>query len=106
METSAIKEAIIKGNIEWHRHALERMMTREIPRDNVKKVLITGEVIEEYADDKPFPSFLLLGWVENQPIHVVAAFDVYSKYVFIITVYKPDLEHFEADFKTRRQYGS
>ncbi len=82
------------------------MMERKISRGTVKKVLLSGEIIEEYPEDKPYPSALFLGGVEEQSFHVVAAFDSETDYCFIITAYKPDLEHFESDYKTRRQHGS
>lgn len=104
MDIAAIKTALEKNNIEWQRHALERMMERGISRSIVKDVLLSGEIIEAYPDDKPFPSALFLGSVEEKPFHVVTAYDAKSEYCFVITAYKPDLEHFEADFKTRRQH--
>ncbi|MBI3756216.1 MAG: DUF4258 domain-containing protein, partial [Deltaproteobacteria bacterium] len=76
---------------------------RGISRDTVKEVLKSGEIIEDYPDDKPYPSGLFLGWIEGGPLHVVAAFDFSAGWCFIITAYKPDLEHFESDYKTRRQ---
>ena len=96
-------DSVNNGRIEWQRHSLERMMERNITRREVLDVLIGGEIIEEYPDDEPFPSALLLGWIENKPLHVVLSLDFENKSCFIITAYKPDLEHFEADFKTRRK---
>ncbi|MEK6646987.1 MAG: DUF4258 domain-containing protein [Candidatus Firestonebacteria bacterium] len=101
----AIKIAIEDGKIEWQRHAFERMMERNISRELVKKILISGEVIEDYPDDKPFPSALFLGWDEENPFHVVASYDSQTGYCFIITTYRPDIEHFESDYRTRRQHG-
>lgn len=71
--------------------------------DTVKNILIKGEVIEIYADDKPYPSALFLGWSGGKPIHVVAAYNSQTHYCFIVTVYKPDLKHFLQDYKTRRK---
>jgi hypothetical protein len=106
MNREAIKYAAENGNMEWQRHALERMMERGISRAAVKQVLSEGDVVEDYPDDRPFPSALFLGVVEGIPLHVVAAYDSEIGYCFVITVYKPDLEHFEADYKTRRQHGN
>ena len=105
MDKGLIEAAIENNNIEWQLHALERMMERGILRSNVKDVLLSGKIIEEYPDDKPLPSALLLGSVNEQPLHVVTAYDAKSECCFIITAYKPDLEHFESDFKTRREHG-
>ena len=94
--------AITNERIEWQRHAFERMAERAISRDTVKEVLLSGELIEDYPHDKPYPSALFLGWIEKEPFHVVAALDSERPYCFIVTVYRPDLEHFQADYKTRR----
>lgn len=103
MDRILLSEAVKNGRIEWKRHSLERMMEREITRDEVKKVLLEGELIIEYTNDTPFPSGLFLDWVKGEPLHVVASFDYESKWCFIITAYRPDLEHFESDYKTKRK---
>lgn len=105
MNKEQLKIAIKNGYLEWQRHAFERMMERGISRESVKAVLLTGEIIEEYPDNKPYPSALFFGRIRGNPLHVVAAFDYKSNYCFIITAYKPDLEHFESDYKTRRKHG-
>lgn len=103
MDGDKLRIALENGFIEWQRHALERMMERGISRESVKEILKKGEIIEDYPDDKPYPSALFLGWVRGEPLHAVAAFDSLTGWCFIITAYKPDLEHFESDYKTRRQ---
>ena len=95
--------AIEKNTIEWHRHALERMMERGISRRDVMDVLHTGEVIEEYSSDYPYPSLLMLGKPAGVPLHVVVAFDDDQEILYIITAYCPDVLHFLDDFKTRRK---
>jgi len=46
-----LKELLIntvkKRRIIWQRHALQRMLERDISRSDVKKVLLDGDVIEE-----------------------------------------------------------
>ena len=103
MDRDRLLIALKNSCIEWQKHALEQMMERGISRETVKEVLRSGEIIEDYPDDKPYPSGLFLGWVKGEPLHVVAAFDSLTGWCFIITAYKPDLEHFESDYKTRRQ---
>ena len=103
MDRDNLLIALENGYIEWQRHALEQMMERGISRETVKEVLRNGELVEDYPDDKPYPSGLFLGWIKGKPLHVVAAFDSLTGWCFIITAYKPDLEHFESDYKTRRQ---
>jgi len=98
-----IKYAVKKGFIEWQRHALERMMERGISRDSVIDTLLNGEIIEDYQDETPYPSSLFLGSDKKQPLHVVAAIDYLIGRCFIITAYRPDRQHFESDYKTRRK---
>ena len=89
-------------------HASRRMYERALYPSDVNLVLRTGEVIETYPDDLPLPSYLMLGWIEpatgqREPVHVVAADDAETQTTHVITVYRPDLERWEADYKTRRR---
>ena len=83
-------------------HAIRRMFQREISVDDVRHVLATGEVIEEYPDDTPYPSRLLLGWRGSRPIHVVAAHNADELETIVVTVYEPDPNLWESDLKRRR----
>ena len=65
-------------------------------------MLATGEVVEEYPNDTPYPSRLMLGWHGPRPIHVVAADNREAKETIVITVYEPDLDQWEPGFKRRR----
>lgn len=56
-------------------HAVKQMFQRSISRDEVKAALAAGEASAEYPDDRPYPSYLMLGIVNQRPIHVVAARD-------------------------------
>jgi hypothetical protein len=40
-------------------HAIQRMFQRRISEEEVKQVVATGEAIETYPTDKPFPSRLI-----------------------------------------------
>lgn len=66
-------------------------------------VLNHGEIINIYDNDRPFPSVLLLGLSESRPLHVVVSFDETQGIFFVITAYEPDLNIFEADFKTKKK---
>lgn len=78
------------------------MLERGVSRRDVFDVLLFGEEIEDYPEDTPFPSALFLGWQGRDPLHVVVALDSLSQQAYIITTYRPNLEHFEEDFKTRK----
>ena len=63
---------------------------------------MTGEIIEQYPDDFPFPSCLIFGYtMDNRVIHVVISSE--GSCGRIITAYIPNTEKFESDLKTRRE---
>ena len=103
MNIKLLKECVASNSIEWRKHVFERMLERDISRNDVKEVLLNGELINNYPKDKPFPSALFFKLVNNRPLHVVAAIDSNKGKVFIITAYEPSLEIFKKDFKTRRK---
>jgi hypothetical protein len=83
-------------------HALRRMFERELDRDAVVRVIHRGEVIARYPDDRPFPSQLLLGFADDQAVHVVVAQNPDTRDCFVVTAYQPDPAVWSHDFKTRR----
>lgn len=103
MFKESVSEYVNQNRVRWQKHALERMMERDIFRDDVKQALLEGEVIEEYPDDRPHPSGLFLGFIAGEPLHVVVSIDSASHWCYIITAYKPDSKYFEVDFKTRKK---
>lgn len=103
MDRQKFKRALAQGRFEWRIHTLERLVQRDIAQEEVLHVLKRGEQIAEYPDDTPYPSALFFGFSQDRPLHAVAAFDEANNWVYIITAYIPDLEHFEADYKTRRE---
>jgi hypothetical protein len=102
-DLAIFREAIAAGRIEWRKHVLQKLAERGIPQQAIRDVLLQGERIREYADDKPFPSALFLGYVSGKPLHIVAACDETSRQAFVITAYEPSLEIFEADYRTKRK---
>ncbi len=89
-------------SLRFSRHALERMFQRVINPDTVASIIEEGEVIAGYPDDQPFPSVLLLGFLNNQPVHVVVARDEDTSDCLVITVYRPDPAFWDKTYKTRR----
>lgn len=80
-------------------HARVRMFERNIPTDDLLAVIATGEIIEEYPDDEPCPSALILGFINNTAYHVVTGFC--TDHLRVITVYIPEDEKW-ADYRKRR----
>ena len=83
-------------------HAIQRMYESSILPSDVRQVVSEGEIIHEYTDDKPLPSFLLLGIINNISLHVLLGVDTDSKDCMIITAYRPDPTIWDNNFKNRR----
>jgi len=90
-------------DIQFSRHANERMFERRISPAAVIHAIETGEIVQEYPEDKPYPSALVLGFWHNEPIHAVVARDEESGSCYVITVYRPAPKTWGEDYKTRRQ---
>ena len=59
------------------------------------------EIIDEYPDDKYFPSYLIFSRTQDAVFHML--FDVEGDSVRVVTAYYPDPEEWESDLKTRRK---
>jgi Domain of unknown function (DUF4258) len=90
------------SEVRFSGHAVTRMFERRISKDDVLIPMKEGEVIANYPDDRPYPSWLILAYIEAGPIHVVVAQDPESRVCFIVTAYQPNPAVWSADFKARR----
>jgi hypothetical protein len=83
-------------------HATRRMFERDISEDELMSVLLNGQIIETYPNDKPFPSVLVNG-ISNKgkTIHVVISKDIESKRLYIVTVYVPNSSKWTENFSRR-----
>ncbi len=79
------------------------MFQRRIGVADVREVVERGETIEGRPDDLPYPSRLVLGFVEGRPLHVVVAEDVGASVAIVVTVYEPDRALWRPGFKRRRK---
>lgn len=79
------------------------MFERGISVAAVRDVLESGEVIERYPEDDPYPSRLVLGWHEGRALHVVASDNKIDDEIAVVTVYEPDSAVWESGYKRRRK---
>ena len=80
-------------------HAIERMFQRDISEDDVEYVIKNGKIIEEYLDDKPYPSFLVMAFINNLPLHVVYAKN--EDEIIVITTYRPNKSKWKNNYSIR-----
>jgi hypothetical protein len=78
------------------------MFERRVSIEDIEAVIDSGETIKDYPDDSPYPSRLVLGWRGARPLHVVVADNSRENELVVITVYEPDPEFWEDDFRRRR----
>ena len=78
------------------------MFERAITATDVRAVIESGEIIADYPSDLPFPSCLILGWVNDKPLHVVIAKDERYKQCYVVTAYLPDSALWSPDFRIRK----
>ena len=101
MEITDLQKLCENGSTRWTGHILKRLMQRGIFRASVVQAIRSGEIIEQYPDDYPYPSCLLLGTTEaGEALHIVCG--IGEGKVWLITAYHPDPDEWESDLKTRR----
>ena len=98
-----LRDAVREGRVEWRKHVLQKLAERGLAQRAVLDVLLTGERIRDYTEDRPFASALFLGFVGGKPLHVVASCDEMNRQAFIITAYEPSLDVFESDYRTKKE---
>jgi len=89
-------------NIIYSNHAVKQMFKRAISTDEVEYVLQYGETINDYPEDKPYPSKLLFAFYNQRPLHIVCCYNMQEDIFIIITVYQPTTEVWKSDYKTRK----
>ena len=77
------------------------MRQRGILTSAVYLVADMGEAIEVYPGDTPHPSELILGWVDEMPLHIVLAYDELADEFTVVTAYYPDRYSRESNFMER-----
>lgn len=88
-------------NFKVTKHMAVRFKERGIKLGYVRNALLNGEIIEQYPNDYPFPSCLVLNTSDGEtPIHVCVGLG--DDKLWIITAYYPDTNEWESDFKTRK----
>jgi hypothetical protein len=70
MEISDILDAIQSSQIRITDHADEEAQNDRLSYDEIFSSVLTGTIIEDYPDDKPYPSCLVAGNIfEGKPVH-------------------------------------
>jgi hypothetical protein len=85
-----IRAKIAENLFEFSQHAVNQSITRGIVATEVSQAIASGEVIEDYPNDKYGPSCLVFGMtMAGRPLHVQCSYPS-RPIVKIITLYEPD----------------
>ena len=85
-----IRAKVAGGAFEFSQHALDQTIRRRISVAELRQVIASCEVIEDYPGDKYGPSCLVLGFTTSgRPLHVQCSYPSRTL-IKIITLYEPD----------------
>jgi len=90
MDIEEIKEKAKLDKYEISFHAEKERYAEDIIISDLETAIYNGEILEDYPNDPRGPSCLILGYSQNQPIHIVCG-HAPMKWIRIITVYIPKL---------------
>jgi hypothetical protein len=84
-------------------HSIQRMFERQVSEEDVRKILQSGEMIEDYSDEMPYTSGLISAERGDRPLHIVMAENAKDNELVVITVYKPNSSQWKPGFKDRKK---
>lgn len=103
MDIEALHSALERGLVHVTDHADEEANADDLILDQIYDSLRSGEVIEDYPRDRPYPSCLVMGYTgEGKPVHSVWAYNHQTSFSVLVTVYRPDPARWYDDFRKRR----
>ncbi|MBI4223629.1 MAG: DUF4258 domain-containing protein [Deltaproteobacteria bacterium] len=97
-----IKLCVKQRKILWTHHVNMRLKDRFIARNTLLSSVGSYEIIEEYAQDKYLPSYLVFAKHNDDVLHIQVAVDRDNENIRIVTAYKPTLYKWEEGFRKRR----
>jgi hypothetical protein len=101
MDIEDIVDAIRNHRVRITDHADEETFDDDLTYEEIYFSVIHGEIIEDYPDDMPYPSCLIMGKnFSGDPLHSVWAYNPVNLWAILITVYRPDPERW-IDWKVR-----
>lgn len=102
MDIEQIVDAIRHDRVRITHHADEEAQADRLSYDEIFDSVIRGRLIEDYPDDKPYPSCLVYGnTFRGEPVHSVWAYNSETGWVVMITTYRSDPARW-IDWQTRR----
>ncbi|GHU38538.1 hypothetical protein FACS1894105_12620 [Clostridia bacterium] len=102
MDIFELRKLCRAGAVKWTTHVLARLQERGINPSDIFNCIENGCIIEDYPDDYPFPSCLILGSAVNgTSIHSVIG--VGEDNLWLITAYYPNIDDWKNNFTKRKE---
>jgi len=98
-----IRQCVNERKLWWTYHINMRLKQRCISRKEIISSTADYEIIDQYPDDKYFPSYLIFSRYKDIVFHILFAVDVEGDNVRVVTAYYPDPEEWDSDLKARRK---
>ena len=91
IEIASIVESIEASRVMITDHADEDAYNDSLSFNDILPSISAGEIIEQYPEDKPYPSCLILSRnVKTELLHTVWAYNSETQSSVLVTVYRPD----------------
>ena len=98
-----IKSCVERERVFWTHHVKMRFKGRSLPSRVVSQAVESFEIIEDYAQERFHPTYLVFGLAGTRPFHVVFVADVEADWVRARTAYWPSADEWEPAMRTRRR---
>lgn len=96
-----IQNAISDEKVIFTEHGKDEADNDDLSFTQIFESVYSGEIIENYPLDRPYPSCLIYGRTKEKfPVHSVWGYNEETGYVVLITVYRPDPQRWN-DFRER-----
>jgi hypothetical protein len=100
VDIQVVKAKVQSGQFVISTHADQEAADEKIDIAEIRDAILNDEMLEQYADTGRGESCLILGFVDERPIHVICGWRRES--LVIITVYVPKLPKFQDPWTRRR----
>jgi len=97
MRLRYIQKAILENRFKITSHAQQKMFDLGITFIDIEYSLMVGQVIETDPEAKPYPTTIVLGYLEQSgdEIHIVFSKPFDEEFINIVTVYFPEEKYWE-----------
>jgi hypothetical protein len=91
LDIPPLRTAVAQDRYVITQHAKQRMGQRQVTDQDIKRVVVTGDVIEQHPKARPFPKALFMAKHKGEPLYVSCAFDGRTAYIITVHWYDPSV---------------